>query len=109
MGKENEQIASILSYFIVGIIWFFVDNNLKKNKKVKFHVKQALNLIVVSVILGIIFSLVNVLTFGLLYFLYVLVRIALFVLWFVGLVNAINLKQKEIPFIGHFAEMYLTF
>ena len=55
-GKDvSEGMAcAILAYILIGIIWFFVDDKMKKNKFVKFHVKQALVLLVVSIILSII-------------------------------------------------------
>lgn len=107
--KGTEKLVSILSYFLIGIIWYFVDEDVRKNKVVKFHVKQALNLLIISVALGIIFSFFTVITFGLFYFVYLVVRVILFVLWIIGLINAINMNKKEIPIIGEFADRYLTF
>ncbi len=107
--KENEKAVSILSYFLVGIIWYFVDENVRKSKIAKFHVKQALNLMIVSIILGILLNIIIVVTFGLLYFVYIIAELILFVLWIIGLINAVNMKQKNIPIIGDFANKYLTF
>jgi len=44
MTKDVEQgkACAILAYFFVGIIWFFVDEKLKKNEFAKFHAKQAM-------------------------------------------------------------------
>ena len=107
--KGNEKLVSILSYFLIGIIWFFVDEDMRKNKAARFHVKQALNLMIISVALGVIFNILMAVTLGLFYFIYVVVQIGLFVLWLIGLVNAINMKKKEIPIVGEFADKYLTF
>lgn len=110
MAKEgNEKLVAILSYFLVGIIWYFVDAKVRKDKRVKFHVKQALNLLIISVAIGIIFGWILFWSFGIFYFIYLILRIALFVLWIIGLINAINLKQKDIPIIGQLAGKYLTF
>lgn len=107
--QDNSKIVSILSYFLIGIIWYFVDEDVRKNKDVKFHVKQALNIGIISLVLGIILRGLVFVTFGLFFFVYVLVEIGIFVLWVIGLVNAINMEKRKIPVIGEFADKYLKF
>lgn len=107
--KGNEKLVSILSYFIIGIIWYFVDEKIRKSNMVKFHVKQAMNLVIISIVLGIIFSWMAFWAFGVFYLIYLAIRFVLLVLWIIGLINAIHLRQKEIPLIGWMAEKYLTF
>lgn len=109
---ENEKIASILCYFLVGIIWYFVDENLKKNSNVKFHSKQALNLIVISIVLNIGFTIL----YNILFFMRFavssiesIVGLAILILWIIGLINAINSKKSEIPIVGQFANKYLSY
>ncbi|OYT42821.1 MAG: import component protein [Candidatus Aenigmarchaeota archaeon ex4484_56] len=104
MANENEHIASILSYFLVGIIWYFVDEKMKKSKMLKFHSKQALNLFIISIVLSIVFQI--------LFFLFWLgwvVNLVILVLWILGLINAINKKEAPIPIVGGWAEKYLTY
>jgi uncharacterized membrane protein len=55
------------------------------------------------------FSWMAFISFGLFYSLFWIIRLGVFVLWIIGLVNAINMKKKEIPLVGSFAEKYLTF
>ena len=102
--KDHSKIISILSYFVVGIVWYFVDESERKDNKAKFHVKQSLNLIIISIAVSIIINI-----FQFLSFIGWIVQLVLFVLWIIGLINAINMKQSKIPLIGEFADKYLTF
>jgi uncharacterized membrane protein len=102
---ENEHLAAILCYFIVGIIWYFADEVMKKSSFVNFHSKQAINLWIFSAGIGILASFM--LFMG--GFVRVVGGIFVFVLWIIGLINALNAKQKEVPIIGQFAEKYLTY
>lgn len=105
MAKSDQgKVVAILSYFLVGIIWYFVDEKVKGDKLAKFHVKQALNLMIISVAV----SVVGMFLFFLIWIV-PLVQLALFVLWIIGLISAINGNMKEIPIIGGLAEKYLNF
>lgn len=113
---ENDKLVSILAYFLVGIIWYFVDKK-AQNNITKFHVKQSLNLLIISIVISVVLSIISTiiavitLGFGLIILgpLIMLVNVAILVLWIIGLINAINLKSNQIPVIGVFAEKYLTF
>lgn len=114
---ENEKLVSILAYLIVGIIWFFVDEKIKKSKFAKFHVKQALNLFIIAIVISIIFeilsAILSLITLGLFGFVSILISAILsiffLILWIIGLLNVINDKKKELPIIGEFADKYLDF
>lgn len=101
---ENENLAAALCYFLVGVIWYFADEKMKKSNLVKFHVKQALNLLIISAVintvLGIsIIGLVLMPLFGLFFF----------IVGIIGFIGAINSEKKAVPIIGGFAEKYLKF
>jgi uncharacterized membrane protein len=113
---ENEKLVAILSYLLIGIIWFFVDDKVKKSSFAKFHVKQAIILFIAGVIYDIILGvLYNILAFpfaslrifSLLYILSLLYYVPL-VLGIIGIINALNDKENELPIIGKYAEK-LTF
>ena len=133
--EDDEKLVIILSYFLIGIIWYFIDEKLQKSKLVKFHVKQALNLFIIGFAINIILEFLN-LVFGFLSFfsflnfifnsffdilfflsfldfifkfIFKIICLFLFVLWVIGLINGINLEKKEIPLIGSFANKYLKF
>lgn len=112
VNHENDKLVSALSYILVGIIWYFVDDKVK-NKNTNFHVKQALNLFVIYLIFNIAFSILTIITLGFLTpviaLLSYIVGIILLILWIIGLIYAIQEEKKEIPVIGQFASRYLNF
>lgn len=101
---DDSKTCAILSYLLVGIIWYFVDEDLKKSEFARFHVKQAANLLII----GIALSSVMLATF-ILVFLVPLVNLATAVLAIVGIINAANGDKKQLPIIGSYAERYLKF
>ena len=109
--ETNEGIGcAILSYILIGIIWFFVDEKMKKNNFAKSHVKQALVLliswIIVSValaILGAIIGWIPVIGWIIMWLLWLVFGIVFFVLWLMGVIAAATSKEKELPIIGKFA------
>ena len=112
-SEDNTKIVSILSYIcLIGIIWYFADNKVQ-NDMTKHHVKQALNLFIIAMVLGFVTStFMSMLIFSGLFFItpiFGLINLAIFVFWVFGLIFAINQEKKEIPLIGQFAEKYLTF
>lgn len=106
---ENEKPVAILSYFLVGIIWFFVDEKVKKSDFAKFHVKQALNLAIISFVFSFIAGFLTLITLGLFALIAVPINIAILVLWIMGIVYSAQGEKKMIPLVGKFAEKYLTF
>ncbi|MDA3855309.1 MAG: hypothetical protein PF569_03560 [Candidatus Woesearchaeota archaeon] len=88
---------------------------MKKSSYVKFHTKQALNLLIISLVFNIAFAILgSILAFTIvlipiIIFIEVIVSITIFVLWIIGLVNSINGKNDEIPIVGSYADKYLKF
>ncbi len=119
---RNDKVVAVLSYLLVGIVWYFIDEEVKKSSLAKYHVKQAINFIVVAIIVSFVLSILSMI-FGMigvipvigwiilgLYVIFsTLVGLALLVLWIIGIINAINEEHKEVPIIGKYAERYLTF
>ena len=103
--KDHEQLASILCYFIIGIIWFFADKEMHKSKLVKFHSKQMINISVFNVSISILGIMLPIVGENLLY----VGGLVILVLWVLGIINAVNEKTKPIPLIGEIAEKYLTY
>lgn len=113
---EDGKLPAILSYLLIGIIWYFVDEDVKKNSYVRFHAQQALVLIigsiVYSIVLGIIFSILTpllmfipilgvtlLMILGLLYYVPVILGV-------IGIIYAATDKQKELPIIGKYGEKF---
>jgi len=99
---------------LIGIIWYFVDEKMKQNSFVKFHVKQGLVLligsIIYSVVLGIVFSVLFVpMMFGLMFGLFAILRLLYYVPWIfiiIGIINVVNGNEKELPIIGKYASKF---
>lgn len=110
-NKDDGKICAILAYLLIGIIWYFADDNMKKNDFAKYHVKQGLNLIVISIGLGILWSFLGftIILIPIIFIIAPILNIILFVLWIIGIINAINNKKKEVPIVGKFAKKYLSF
>ena len=97
--NDNEKICAMLSYVLLGIIWYFVDENLKKSKFAQFHVKQAIVLLVLSISVSVVGGLLPVIDS-----IVILVgNLFIFVLWVMGIYYAATDKKKELPVIGQYA------
>ena len=116
--NNNEKIISALSYVLIGLIWYLIEQEkFKKNNNVKFHVKQGLNLLIISVvgniIINLIFAILTFITLGLFGILWGIVSFifSIFVLFLIiiGILNVINQEEKELPIIGEYANKYLNF
>ena len=118
MSEVDEgKVCAILAWFFpIGLIWYFVDDKMKKNKFVEFHVKQSLALaifaigfVIVSMILTTILGALPgvgfllVLLWGILA---LIVDIFIFVLFIIGLIRAIQGEKKELPLVGKYASKF---
>jgi uncharacterized membrane protein len=117
MAKNNNsesKIVAILLYivWIVGVVWYLVDEKMQKNKFAKFHLKQSIVLVIASIVWSIAYSIVygilGFVTMG--FFLFVgWVGFYLPLVWVIqGLVHAAKEEEKELWLIGKFAKK-LTF
>jgi len=94
-SAEGKNIAIIAYITIIGLIIAFVMNNEKKEPFASYHIRQSLGLGLTSLALGAI-GIIPILgwiinLFGIFVILY---------MWIIGLMNAINGKEKPIPFLG---------
>lgn len=113
---KQEKLVAALTYVLVGIIWFFLDEDIKKSGLVKFHVKQALNLLIVSIGVSIVFSFLSsiLLFIPIIGWFLILVgapslSLASLILAIIGIVNGANGKEKAVPLVGQLADKYLKF
>ena len=102
MVTQNEKICSALSYILIGIIWFFVDEKMRKSSFTKFHVQQGLTLLVVSILCNVISMMLPFIgmfvnsVFG-----------VLVLIWFIiGVINSFEGKKKELFWIGQFGKKF---
>ena len=96
--KEQGKGVAIIAYItIFGLLIAFILNNDKKNAFSAFHIRQSLGialtglgLVVISFIpfIGWLISI-----FG---------SLLIFVLWIMGILNAINVKEEPVPILGKY-------
>jgi len=95
MAKNGDQskLVAIISYItLIGWVIALVLNMQSKTKLGSFHIRQALIVMLAAAVLGWIPVLGWIL------------GIIVFIFWIMGLVSAINGKEKEIPVIGPLAQ-----
>ena len=98
---SNEKLCAILSYLYIGLIWYLLDDKLKKSDFAKYHVKQGLVLLITNLILGA-FMGVPVIGWILAPILYVIIL----VLMILGIINVLANLKRELPVIGQFANYF---
>ena len=110
---DDGMVCAILAYFLVGIIWYFADENMKKSSLAKFHTKQALVLLIVDIvlmiaasILGAILVFIPFVGWAIMSLIWTVLSLGLFVLWLFGIIYAATKKEKAIPIIGQFAKKF---
>jgi len=101
--KQNKQSKNT-GMAIVAYILFFIPllTEARNDPFVKYHVKQGLCLfltVIAGIILSIILTLIPIIGFLLVW----LINIFLLFLLVIGVLNAIQGKEKELPLIGKFA------
>ncbi|MFP4423700.1 MAG: DUF4870 domain-containing protein [Candidatus Woesearchaeota archaeon] len=98
MAKNQGHTVAILSYItLIGWIIALVMHQNEKTSLGSFHLRQTLLLMIIGFGLSII-PVVNLLM--------LLIGPVLFVFWIIGLVYAIQGKEKEIPLIGGYAQKW---
>ena len=100
-GSDNSKIVAVLAYFLIGIIWYYLDKSVQNNSFVKYHVNQGIILLIFSFVWHIILNILHVVSYiwGVLYLLG-------FVPWIfviIGIINVLNGDKKELPIIGQYA------
>lgn len=93
--NEGKTTAIIAYITVIGLIIAIILNNDKKNAFAAFHIRQALGVGLASLVIGVL----NIIPYiGWLAF--AVGSILLFVMWIVGLINALNGKMKPVPVLG---------
>ncbi|MBX9765103.1 hypothetical protein K2X83_00485 [Patescibacteria group bacterium] len=96
---DNSKLMAALAYIGPLVIVSYIVA--KDNPFVKFHIKQGLVLLVIEVALwflgGMLWAFLPLLG---------IVNLALFVLAVIGIMNAVNKKEQELPLIGTLAKHF---
>jgi len=108
---DNGKTASIISYFtIIGwLIAYFAMHKDNRTELGSYQLRQTLLLNIIAIVLGwgIGFVLgILIATTGMLSLIYIsyLVQLAIFIVWLIGLIGAINGEKKPMPIIGEKAQ-----
>ena len=106
-SADNKTIMAVIAYVLFFIPLLTED---KKDSFVKYHVRQGLVLFILGVIVwifnGMIYSLFP---FTMWYFARMIswiLNLAVFVLFILGVKNALTHKEEALPIIGKFAEKF---
>lgn len=103
-GDKKLLVVLLWVVWIVGLIWFLVDESMKKDAFVKYHLKQWLVAVIAMVAYSIVYSILTAVTFGLFFFVGWIVYL-LGLVWFIqGIVYALQGEQKPLWLVGGYAK-----
>lgn len=98
-NSENNTVMAVLSYIGPLVIVSYILG--RENPFVKFHVKQGLVLFGIEIVIWFLFSMMLWQSIMLLQ----MINLAMLVLVVIGIVNAVQGKEKPLPIVGQFAKM----
>jgi uncharacterized membrane protein len=107
-NPDEGKIFAFLAY-LLGIIGFLIVLLAKKdNEFAMYHAKQSLVLSIAAMAIGVVnsalfFTPIPILG-GLIHLALSLAGLGCFILWIVGIVNALGMQKKPLPIIGEYAE-----
>ncbi|GAA0872894.1 hypothetical protein GCM10009117_20410 [Gangjinia marincola] len=92
---QDKTIAIIAYLTLIGLVIAFVMNSEKKHEFASFHIRQSLGLMLT----GFVVSFINIIPI-LGQIIWLIAAVGLLIFWIMGLMNAINHKQKPLPILG---------
>ncbi|MBN1792924.1 hypothetical protein JW826_04550 [Candidatus Woesearchaeota archaeon] len=99
-GSGNDVACAVLSYLLVGIIWYFADASMKGNAFVKRHVRQGIVLLVLWIAVVMVLSAIPLLGWVLI----PIAQILFLILWVIGIIHAATKKDEPMPVLGTLAD-----
>ena len=107
--SESKSDEENVGMAVVAYLFFFIPllTDSKDDPFVKFHVKQSLLIVCFSLALYIL-RYIPVIGRAI-YVISPLISLAEFAFIIIGIMNALNRKKKELPWIGQFAEKWFKF
>lgn len=107
MDQKTIAWASYITIigWIIALITY--NNAVDKSSLARFHIRQSLGLMLTMAVISCIsFFIAVALGLGLGFN---ILGVAVFILWVIGLVNAVNGQEKPVPVLGDFYQRTLTF
>ena len=101
-----EAIEAGKTMAFVAYIIFFIPllmEDMRKNKFVMFHTEQSLVLVLVNLIGIILGTIGSMFCIGVVFY---LINLFAFVLWIMGIINALGGKATLLPLVGQFGEKF---
>jgi len=104
---DNKIIMAVVAYILFFVPLLTED---KKDPFVRYHVRQGLILFILGVVIWIFNGMIyNIFPFGMWGFARMIswiLNLAVFVLFILGVINALGHKEEPLPIIGKFAEKF---
>ncbi|HXS11126.1 MAG TPA: DUF4870 domain-containing protein [Acidobacteriaceae bacterium] len=106
-GLSSNAAAAISYITFIPAVIFLVVEPYNRDRFVRFHAWQCIALTIVAVGIGILFAVLNVIGFHILWWMFMLIRLAirliLFVFWLIALIKASQGQWYKIPIVGDLA------
>lgn len=104
---DNKTLAIVAYITLIGWLVSYFKGKEKANNLLKYHLRQSLGLLIVSIIINVLLNIVVVILPSLSILMYV--SILFFVLLVIGIINAANEVEKPLPIIGKMFEGKFAF
>jgi uncharacterized membrane protein len=109
-GLSSNAAAAISYITFVPAVLFLVMEPYNRDRFVRFHAWQCIALTIVAVGISIIFTVLSVMSFHILWWMFMLIRLAvrlvLFVFWLIALIKASQGQWYKIPIVGDLAASF---
>jgi len=104
---DNKTLAIVSYITLIGWLVSYFNGKEKANNLLKYHLRQSLGLLIVSIIVNVLLNIVVVILPSLSVLIYV--SVLFFVLLIIGIINAANEVEKPLPIIGKMFEGKFAF
>jgi len=104
----NNKTLSIVSYItLIGWLIAYFNGKEKADSLLKYHLRQALGLAIVSIIFNVVLTIVATIVPALSFL--GIAGLVIVVLWIMGIINAANGAEKPTPLVGKMFENKFAF
>lgn len=102
---DEGKACAVLSYLLVGIVWFFWDKKMRRNTFAKFHVKQAIVFVLVLLAMNIGVALLTMVSKSVGSIIGYVVYTGMTILWILAVVFAAAGKEQELFLFGQISRI----
>jgi uncharacterized membrane protein len=109
-GLTSNAAAAISYITFIPAVLFLVMAPYNRDRFVRFHAWQCIALTVVAVVIGIIFTMLGIIGFHLMFWMFFLIHrlvdLAIFIFWLIALIKASQGQWYKIPVVGDLAASF---